>query len=85
MQVQDFKIEQDSKTKALSIVAAGTAATFVAQTQADAADDVASAVTSITGTMTALAGLASAALAVVLVPFGISYALKFAKRVMSRG
>lgn len=78
----------DSKTKKYVLVAAGAgASTLLATQQAEAAvpADVTSAVTDITATMAALGGLAISALAVVLVPFGISYALKFGKRVMAKG
>lgn len=83
----NYELKLDPKT-GLYVLGAAAAATVLASTEAQAQTaptDVTSAVTSISATMSALGGLAAAALAVVLVPFGISYALKFAKRVMSKG
>ena len=86
-QLIDYQVSSSKNGKILlvsSVAGLGLLAT-AAPSHAAAPADVTAAVTDITSTMTALGGLAAAALAVVLVPLGIKYGLGFAKQVMSKG
>ena len=70
----------------LCLVAGATAVvvTFAAQPQ-PARADLAAAITQVTTTMTMLANIAETGVGIVIVPFGIGFALKIASHVLRAG
>lgn len=83
-----FYLRKLSRNRLALIAGVGAVATFSvapAFAQGGAGSGLASSITQINTTMTALQGIAETGVAIVVVPFGIGFALKIAGHVLRAG
>lgn len=78
------KVIQSKKAK-MAIAAAGTAAAVTLIFGQPARADLKSSLDNVTTAMTSLQGIADTGVAIVIVPFGIGFALKIASHVLRAG
>lgn len=78
------KVSRSKKTK-MCLVASATAAAITLSFGQPARADLKSSLENVTTAMTSLQGIADTGVAIVIVPFGIGFALKIASHVLRAG